>query len=774
MESAMSQNENQRSNGQRQQQGSGQQRGSEHQGNSQSQYQPESQSPSVPQVETFTFAITGNQTAQVEGISASHGPEQFLQFNPIGGDVLNLANVVNGSAATLATLGNYITATTSAAGDTTLSFDATGTAFAVLKGVSITVPQLLADNALSLGTAVSPAVPEVETFTFAVTGNQTAQVEGISASHGPEQFLQFNPIGGDVLNLANVVKGSAATLATLGNYITATTSVAGDTTLSFDATGTGLAGTAFAVLKGVSITVPQLLADNALSLGTAVSPAVPQVETFTFAITGNQTTQVEGISVSHGPEQFLQFNPTGGDVLNLANVVKGSAATLATLGNYITATTSVAGDTTLSFDATGTGLAGTAFAVLKGVSITVPQLLADNALSLGAAAPAVSPPVPQVDIFTFAAAGNQTAVVDAITASEGPEQIVQFNPTIGDVLNLTNVVKGSAATLATLGNYITATTSAAGDTTLSYDATGTGLVGTAFAVLKGVSITVPQLLADNALAIAAPTSSTPSGTTHVTLAQNNAVLTYGNGNYNISVTGTGENITVGNGNSEISGPQGSSTVTTGTGHQDIFLTGTNNVITVGDNTTTSVTEIFAGTGSDHVTAGAGPVYIVGSGSSDTIVVGNGNDTIVETAHGATTVGINSVTLGNGNDAVFLGGTGNSVVLGSGADRVVGGTGHDTFVVNAAGGTDTISNFSLTNGDTLDLTKILSTATLAHDLSNLGSFVTLTSVVDTAVSTGLDTKLTITGGGSASVTLLNSGPMALTDLVSHSSLVLPPH
>jgi Ca2+-binding RTX toxin-like protein len=385
------------------------------------------------------------------------------------------------------------------------------------------------------------------------------------------------------------------------------------------------------------------------------------------------------------------------------------------------------------------------------------------------------PVSPHVDTFTFAAAGNQTAKVDRISAKEGPEQFVRFNPTGGDVLNLANVLKGSAATLATLGNYITATTSAAGDTTLSFDATGTGLAGTAFAVLKGVSITVPQLLADHALAINAATPIPLGSTTHVTLVQNNATLTYGNGNYDISVTGTGENITVGNGNSEISGPQGASTVTTGTGRQEIFLTGTNNVITVGDNTTTGVTEIFAGTGSDHVTAGAGSVYIVGSGNADTITVGNGNDTIVETAHSGVTVGINLVTLGSGNDAVFLGGSGNTVRLGSGTDRVVGGTGLDTFVVNAAGGTDTISNFSLTNGDTLDLTKILSTASLAHDLSNLGSFVTLASVVDTAVSTGLDTKLTITGGGgSASVTLLNSGPMALTDLVSHGSLVLPPH
>ena len=617
------------------------------------------------------------------------------------------------------------------------------------------------------------STPHFDTFTFATSGNQTVKVDGISTNEGAEQLSGFNPTGGDVLNLANVIKGSAATLATLGNYITATTSAAGDTTLSYDATGTGLPGTPFAVLKGVTVTVAQLLADNALVLAApaVVTPApTPHFDTFTFATTGNQTAKVDGISANEGAEQLSGFNPTAGDVLNLANVIKGSAATLATLGNYITATTSAAGDTTLSFDATGTGLAGTPFAVLKGVTVTVAQLLTDNALEV-----ALPPAALPFDTITMATAGNQTVLVDAISTKEAAQQFVAFNPTGGDVLNLANVVAGSTATLATLGGFITATTSAAGDTTLSYDPTGTGQAGTAFAVLKGVSITVAQLLADNALSLTAAPTTSVSGT-HVNLVQNSAVLSYGAGNYDISVKGTGETITLGAGNSEVSGPTGSSTITIGDGRQEVLLTGTGNTITVGNNTTTGVTEILAGSGQEHVTAGNGAVYIVGSGSSDVVSVGNGNDTVIETArNGGTSVGLTSVTLGSGTDAVFLGGNGNTVVMGAGVDRIYGGAGGDSFVVNALGGTDTISNFTLTNADTLNLTQILSGAALAHDLSNLSSFISLSSVIDTKVASGYDTSLTITGtSGTAHVTLLNTGAITLANLVGDNSLVLPPH
>jgi Ca2+-binding RTX toxin-like protein len=498
-------------------------------------------------------------------------------------------------------------------------------------------------------------------------------------------------------------------------------------------------------------------------------------DTFKFSATGAQTAKIDAISTKEGPEQLVGFKTGAGDVLNLANILKASPATLATLTNYITATTNAAGDTTLSYDATGTGLVGTAFAVLKGITVTVAQLLADNALSLGSVPSVVVPAVLHTDVVTFATAGNQTIRVDAISAKEGTEQLIGFKTGAGDVLNLANVVKGSTATLATLGGFVTASTSVAGDTTLYFDATGTGLTGTAFAVLKGVSVTVAQLLADNALSLTGGTVATLPGAHHVDLLQNNGVLHSGDGNYLVNATGAHETISLGKGDNHVFSQQGNTTVTLGNGHAEIFLNGTNNTITVGDNTSNGVSEIIAGSGQEHVTTGNGNVYIVGSGDHDVITVGNGNDTIIETGHAGAAIGFNTVTLGLGNDMVFLGGTGNTVLMGAGVDRIYGGTGNDTFSVNSAGGTDTISNFTLTNGDVLDVSKILAGASLAHDLSNLSSFITTSSIIDSAVSSGYDTKLVITGStGTANVTLMNTGSIGLNDLVSHNSLGLPVH
>ena len=58
-----------------------------------------------------------------------------------------------------------------------------------------------------------------------------------------------------------------------------------------------------------------------------------------------------------------------------------------------------------------------------------------------------------------------------------------------------------------------------------------------------------------------------------------------------------------------------------------------------------------------------------------------------------------VTLGNGTDAVFLNGSGNTIYDGSGTDTINGAAGGvKTFVLGAAGGTETINGFTLTNGD----------------------------------------------------------------------------
>ncbi|HET6306923.1 MAG TPA: hypothetical protein VFG12_07040 [Rhodopila sp.] len=65
--------------------------------------------------------------------------------------------------------------------------------------------------------------------------------------------------------------------------------------------------------------------------------------------------------------------------------------------------------------------------------------------------------------------------------------------------------------------------------------------------------------------------------------------------------------------------------------------------------------------------------------------------------------------GSGNDTIVLGGSGNAVY--AGANSISGGTGDNTLGLPTAGhGLDTISGFTETNGDILDLRAALAATT----------------------------------------------------------------
>jgi hypothetical protein len=70
--------------------------------------------------------------------------------------------------------------------------------------------------------------------------------------------------------------------------------------------------------------------------------------------------------------------------------------------------------------------------------------------------------------------------------------------------------------------------------------------------------------------------------------------------------------------------------------------------------------------------------------------------------------------------------------------------------------------------------LLAGAPLAHDLSNLGSFLSAAASTQNAAG-DFDTALSISGpGGAASVVLEGSGSITVLSLVSSNALVLPPH
>jgi hypothetical protein len=123
---------------------------------------------------------------------------------------------------------------------------------------------------------------------------------------------------------------------------------------------------------------------------------------------------------------------------------------------------------------------------------------------------------------------------------------------------------------------------------------------------------------------------------------------------------------------------------------------------------------------------------------------------------------------------FLHGAG-TTAAGSG-EAGTGASGHGRDLLIRAG-TGFVPNFSVAHGDTLDLTKLLAGAPLAHDLTNIDRFVQVlgSGPNDPGFGHGTKTMLEVTGpGGTAIVNLEGAGKLDLKDLLKHNSLLLPPH
>ncbi len=162
------------------------------------------------------------------------------------------------------------------------------------------------------------------------------------------------------------------------------------------------------------------------------------------------------------------------------------------------------------------------------------------------------------------------------------------------------------------------------------------------------------------------------------------------------------------------------------------VTGYDNQITAGAITGTDY--IDAGTGNETISGGNGNFVVLAGGSDDEITLGNGTNYVFASPTGVTnpslptgsTVpaeqGAATVTSGSGNDTIMLGGYGNIVNAGGGMNFIGGGIGRDTFFLPAAGaGVDTITGFSLTNSDVLNLAAALTAADWNNNMSTLGNY-----------------------------------------------------
>jgi VCBS repeat-containing protein len=228
-------------------------------------------------------------------------------------------------------------------------------------------------------------------------------------------------------------------------------------------------------------------------------------------------------------------------------------------------------------------------------------------------------------------------------------------------------------------------------------------------------------------------------------------ITLGHGD-NVVLAGDGANTVVaGGGKNFIIGGGALDTLTAGDGgnYIDGGPAGANTIVSGGGNDT-----IFGGIGADTISAGGGDdrIHILGvgantvhgEGGSDTLIVDFSDATAAITnttpagafaagytgtigGSGATSyTGIETfdITTGSGNDIIMTGdgddilfgsvgddalsaGAGDDVLTGGeGINTLTGGSGSDIFIVNGANSKDTITDFSLSEGDVLNFADFL--------------------------------------------------------------------
>ncbi|MBD2013333.1 DUF4347 domain-containing protein [Microcoleus sp. FACHB-53] len=134
---------------------------------------------------------------------------------------------------------------------------------------------------------------------------------------------------------------------------------------------------------------------------------------------------------------------------------------------------------------------------------------------------------------------------------------------------------------------------------------------------------------------------------------------------------------------------------------------------------TSGNDIFrGGNGQDTLNGFAGDDLLDGGNGKDTLNGGVGNDTLLG---------------GNGED-VLVGGDGNDLLIGGNSpDTLTGGTGSDIFAIAKNGANDTITDFSLGQGDRIGLSEGLTFGELTFQANNI-----LRGTEVLATLTGFDT------------------------------------
>jgi Ca2+-binding RTX toxin-like protein len=359
---------------------------------------------------------------------------------------------------------------------------------------------------------------------------------------------------------------------------------------------------------------------------------------------------------------------------------------------------------------------------------------------------------------------------------------------------LATVVVGSTASGATDSLTITLENSANVATDANGTLSGTGLTKIGVGTYALAATTPTALTSELQALVFTPTQHevAPGKTVTtefvLTATQTVGTIVTSTTNANASVVVTALNYIYGppGGHGEISIPNGENVVTAygkdnvivahggadfinaGSGDALIFLDGTNATITLGG----SGNEIFGGSGNVTVTGGSGGYNAVLLGNGNDVVQVGGMDDLIELGNGnklvSGTQGMAFISVGSGNNTIVLGGSQNDVIANQGTNTITDGTGQDYFLLPRAGhGFDTITGFTETKGDQLDLSSALSGTSWNGSAATLANYLKVTS-------SGGNTTLAIaangSGGGTAIAELMGAGNLTLANLQSSHSVI----
>ncbi|MEH2158523.1 beta strand repeat-containing protein [Nostoc sp.] len=172
----------------------------------------------------------------------------------------------------------------------------------------------------------------------------------------------------------------------------------------------------------------------------------------------------------------------------------------------------------------------------------------------------------------------------------------------------------------------------------------------------------------------------------------NDIINGGNSQDTLYGNGGNDSLIGDNGDDLLYGGDGKDTLNGGNS-QDTLYGDAGNDSLFGDN---GDDKLYGGDGNDTLNGGEGQDTLTGDAGDDSLVGGNSDDKLYGGDANDSLLG------GNGND-LLVGGAGNDFLKGDlGDDNLTGGTGSDIFVLAAATGRDTFTDFSLGQSDKIGL------------------------------------------------------------------------